>query len=111
VTFEAPELDQGVICVGFVDESGNEVAAVESPTLDLARRAGSVSCRVAPLPLRPGLYFPAVGILSSDGMIRDRWQLDRPISIIGEGRSHVADFGTVALGSEWSEPSTNGQSR
>jgi hypothetical protein len=73
----------------------------------LARRSGSITCRVAPLPLRPGLYFPAVGILSPDGIVRDRWQLDRPISVLG-AQSHAADFGVVALGSEWSDASLNG---
>jgi hypothetical protein len=112
VTFEASELDRGVICVGFVDEGGNEIAAVESPLLAFATSTGSVQCRVTTLPLRPGLYFPVVGILSSDGTIRDRWQLDRPISITGNGRSHLADFGAVALNSDWSEPSSeNGQRR
>ena len=72
-----------------------------------ARGSGSVTCRVAPLPLRPGLYFPTVGILSHDGIVRDRWQLDRPMSILG-GPSHASDFGVVALSSDWTEASFDG---
>jgi ABC-type polysaccharide/polyol phosphate transport system ATPase subunit len=105
VSFEAPDLDEGVICVGFIDESGYEVAAAESPSLPLGRGTGSVACRVAPLPLRPGLYFPAVGIMSGDGVVRDRWQLDRPISVDVDRPPLSADFGVVALGSEWREAS------
>jgi ABC-type polysaccharide/polyol phosphate transport system ATPase subunit len=107
VSFEAPELERGQICVGFVDESGVEVAAIGSPWLAFDRSSGSVTCRVA-LPLRAGLYFPAVGILSEDGIVRDRWQLDRPIAINSEGSSHVSEFGAVTLPSTWSEPSSNG---
>jgi lipopolysaccharide transport system ATP-binding protein len=107
VSYEAPELDQGIICVGFVDETGYEVAAVESPSLTFGRRSGTVACRVAPLPLRPGLYFPAVGILSDDGNIRDRWQLDRPVSIVGS-TTHASGFGVVELESEWSAETLNG---
>ena len=109
VTFEAPDLEEGVICVGFLDETGYEVAAVESPAIRFGRRSGSVTCRVAPLPLRPGLYFPTVGILSHDGIVRDRWQLDRPMSILG-GPSHASDFGVVALSSDWTEASLDGNS-
>jgi ABC-type polysaccharide/polyol phosphate transport system ATPase subunit len=109
VSFEATELDHGVICVGFLDESSHEVAAIESPTLRFSRGPGSVSCRVASFPLRTGLYFPTVGILSNDGIVRDRWQLDRPIAIDGaHDRSLSADFGVVAIDSMWSEPSRNG---
>ena len=107
VTFEAEDLEEGVICVGFLDETGYEVAAVESPALRFARGPGSVTCRVAPLPLRPGLYFPTVGILSHDGIVRDRWQLDRPMSILG-GPSLASDFGVVALSSDWTEASFDG---
>ena len=58
VTFEAEDLEEGVICVGFLDETGYEVAAVESPAIRFGRRSGSVTCRVAPLPLRPGCTSP-----------------------------------------------------
>jgi len=109
VTFEAPDLDEAVICVGFVDESGHEVAATESPALRLSRPSGSISCVVAPLPLREGLYFPTVGILSRDGIVRDRWQLDRPVAVPGpNGGSFSSGFGAVAIGSEWSLASNGG---
>jgi ABC-type polysaccharide/polyol phosphate transport system ATPase subunit len=108
VSFEAPELDSGMIYIGFTDENGYEVAATGSPELDLQGRSGSVTCRVTPLPLRPGLYFPAVGILSPDGTIRDKWQLDRPVSLEPAERSYSSDFGAVELRSEWTELSFNG---
>jgi lipopolysaccharide transport system ATP-binding protein len=104
VSFEAPDLDEAVICVGFVDESGHEVAAAESPAIRLDRGSGSISCRVAPIPLREGLYFPIVGILSRDGIVRDRWQLDRPVVVAGSsGPSYSAGFGAVAITSTWSD--------
>ncbi len=77
ISYEAPDLQEGVFCVGFVDEGGRDVGVASSPLLPLRNRKGTVRCSIRPLPLRSGIYFPVVAILSPDGVVRDRWRLDR----------------------------------
>lgn len=103
IAFEVPELDRAIFCVGFTDESGREVGAAASPPIAVGGAAGEVTCTIRPLPLRPGIYFPVVGILSEDGIVRDRWQLDRAIVIERNGDGAFPDgFGPVDIAAGWS---------
>jgi hypothetical protein len=56
-----------------------------------------------PLPLRAGIYFPVVAILSPNGEVRDRWRLDRAIVVDGDGQA-FSDFGPVDIAATWSQP-------
>jgi hypothetical protein len=74
------ELTAAVFRVGFIDESGRELGGAVSPTLQLELEGGQVTCAM-PLPLRTGIYFPVVSIISTDGQVRDHWRLDRPVVV------------------------------
>jgi lipopolysaccharide transport system ATP-binding protein len=102
IAYEASELRRAVFCVAFLDEGGREVGGAASPPLALDGQ-GRVRCRLRPLPLRSGIYFPVVAILSPDGQVRDRWRLDRAIVIDrdGDGSSGV-DLGPVEMPAAWS---------
>jgi lipopolysaccharide transport system ATP-binding protein len=102
ISYEAPELERGVFCIGFVDEGGREIGAAASPILSLENGKGAVRCSIRPLPLRPGIYFPVVAILSPDGLVRDRWRLDRAIVIEGDGEVGINEFGPVDIPAAWS---------
>lgn len=103
ITYEASALHDAVFCVGFMDESGREIGAAASPPLILGATGGSVSCRFNPLPLRSGIYFPIVTILSSDGRVRDQWRLERAVVIERNGEfSLTQDFGPVDIAAAWS---------
>jgi hypothetical protein len=103
VTYEASDVQQGTFCVGFVDESGREIGAAASPRVSLGAR-GRVVCTLRSLELRSGIYFPVVAILSSDGLVRDRWRLDRALVVEGDGDAGLAgDFGPVNFPADWSE--------
>jgi ABC-type polysaccharide/polyol phosphate transport system ATPase subunit len=103
ISFEASEVDRAIFCVGFVDESGREIGAAASPALPVARSGGEISCLIRPLPLRSGVYFPVVAILSEDGLVRDRWQLDRAVVVDRNGDGSIPDgFGAVTIDAEWS---------
>lgn len=101
ISYEAPTLDQGVFLVGFVDEAGREVGAATSPPVSLQKVNGAVRCLIQPLPLRAGIYFPVVAILSLDGLVRDRWKLDRAVVIEADGQVGINDFGPVAISGSW----------
>ena len=72
ISFEAPELREGFVWLGLVDEAGHDVVGARSPLLHLGDGAGEVSCELEPL-LRNGLYFPVVAISS-------RWDRSRPLA-------------------------------
>jgi lipopolysaccharide transport system ATP-binding protein len=101
ISYETPELRDGYLSLGFVDEAGHEVAGTHSPLLTFDGGEGAISCSLRP-PLRNGLYFPVVVIASSDGTVRDRWQLDRPILLDRNGNGTPDGFGAVSIGSDWS---------
>ena len=102
IAFEASEIDRAIFCVGFIDEAGNEIGAAASPPMRLGAAAGEVTCTIRPVPLRSGIYFPVVAILSEDGMVRDRWQLDRAIVVDRNGSGSLPDgFGPVDLPAGW----------
>jgi lipopolysaccharide transport system ATP-binding protein len=107
ITYEVDGLDGAVFCLGFTDEGGREIGASASPPMRVAPGKGEVRCALSPLPLRTGIYFPVVAILSADGQVRDRWKLDRAVVVDRNGDASVADFGPVDIGGVWSE--TGGQ--
>ncbi|MGQ0669171.1 MAG: ABC transporter ATP-binding protein [Actinomycetota bacterium] len=103
ISYEASALEEALFCVGFVDEGGRDVGAAVSSTLAIGGESGSVGCTLSPVPLRPGVYFPVVAIISTDGLVRDRWKLDRAVVIEENGRgTPVSDFGPVELDGTWS---------
>jgi lipopolysaccharide transport system ATP-binding protein len=103
IAYEASDIDQAIFCVAFVDDSGRDVCAASSAVLSLHGQGGSVTCRFHPFPLRSGIYFPIVAILSPEGQVRDRWRLDRAVVVDGDGtRELVGEFGAVQLAGEWS---------
>lgn len=102
ITYDAETVEAGVFCVGFVDESGNDIGAATSPVMPLGDGKGTVVCTVR-LPLRSGIYFPVVAILSPDGVVRDRWRLDRALVVERNGAGAFAeDFGPVEIDGSWS---------
>jgi len=110
VNYEATDIQRARVCVGLVDENEVEVGSAISPDVDVHAGRGTIRCAIR-APLRPGIYFPIVAILSPDGKIRDRWRLDR--AIVVESTDHVeaeAGFGSIALPASWSlnGPHANG---
>jgi lipopolysaccharide transport system ATP-binding protein len=104
ITYENTELERAVFCVGFVDESGQDVAVAASHAIRLGDRRGVVRCAIRPAPFRSGVYFPVAAILSPDGRVEDRWRLDRAIVIDRDGVTGLAeDFGPVDIPAVWSE--------
>lgn len=104
ISYEAEELDSAVFCVGFTDDEGHELGAAASPPIPLNGGRGEVRCTISPLPLRAGIYFPVVAILSGDGRIRDRWRLDRAIVVDRRAAGDLAEpFGPVAVPASWNE--------
>lgn len=102
ITFEASEVGRVVFCVAFVDESGREVGASASPPVPIDGQKGQISCSIRPLPLRSGIYFPVIAILSPEGLIRDRWKLERGIVVDRNGQDPVpGEFGPVDIAAEW----------
>ena len=54
------------------------------------------------LPVRSGIYFPIVAILSPRGDVYDRWLLDRAILIEEEAGGFLpAEFGPVHFTGTW----------
>jgi hypothetical protein len=76
------------------------VGAAASPLVPM--RGTPVHWVIEPLSLRSGIYFPVVAILSSDGLVRDRWRLDRAVVVEKDGEPDVTDFGPVDMGGTWS---------
>jgi hypothetical protein len=110
IAFEVSQVERAIFCVGFVDESGREVGAAASPTLSVSNPGGKVRCTIRPLPLRSGVYFPLVAILSEDGLVRDRWQLDRAVVIDRNGDASLPDgFGPIDIRAAWSGAPAEGQ--
>lgn len=108
ISFEATDLGHAIFCVGFVDEGGREVGAAASRLLPLNGKEAAVRCMIRPLPLRSGVYFPVVAIVSSDGLILDRWKLDRAVVVEHEADT-LSDFGPVAISADWSVGERKGE--
>jgi ABC-type polysaccharide/polyol phosphate transport system ATPase subunit len=104
ITYEAPLVDRAVFCVGFVDETGRDLGAAASPVLPLRGGGGALRCVIRSLPLRTGVYFPVVAILSPEGGVLDRWTLDRAVVVERDGTAELADaLGPVEMKGQWSE--------
>jgi hypothetical protein len=104
ITYEAPLVDRAVFCVGFVDETGRELGAAVSPVLALRGEGGALRCTIRPLPLRSGIYFPLVAILSPEGGVLDRWRLDRAVVVERDGTAELADaLGPIDMEASWSQ--------
>jgi hypothetical protein len=43
-----------------------------------------------------------VAILSADGLVRDRWKLDRAIVVERNGELVLAEFGPIEIAGDWS---------
>jgi ABC-type polysaccharide/polyol phosphate transport system ATPase subunit len=103
IAYESDGLEQGLICIGFVDEGGKEIGGAASPLLSLNGGSTEVRCTISPLPLRTGIYFPVVAILSGDGVVCDRWRLDRAVVVDRAGDVSFEDvFGPVEMTADWS---------
>ena len=101
IAYEASILDSAVFCVGFVDEAGREVGGTASRPIPIEGPRGEIRCAIRPLPLRSGIYFPVVGILSSDGLVRDRWRLDRAVVVERLEQGWADVFGPVDIPATW----------
>jgi ABC-type polysaccharide/polyol phosphate transport system ATPase subunit len=99
IEFEGTDLDGDLLCIGFVDESGHEVGAASSPA---PTDAATIRCVMRPAPLRPGIYFPVVAVVSADGDVRDRWKLERAVVVESDRPDPLADlFGPAVIDAEW----------
>jgi ABC-type polysaccharide/polyol phosphate transport system ATPase subunit len=109
ITFEAKDLSKARVCVGFVDERGTNLGAAVSPEVVIEDGRGAVVCSINPLPLRSGVYFPVVAIVSPDGLVRDHWMLDRAVVVERNGAWPVSEgFGPVEIHGSWSDASRSG---
>jgi hypothetical protein len=100
ITYEAVDIEEAVFCLAFVDEEGREIGATASPPVSINGERGAIRCAIH-LPFRSGIYFPIVAILGPDGVIRDRWKLDRAV-VVERGNGEVlADFGPVEISAGW----------
>jgi hypothetical protein len=102
IEYEVTDLAEGVFCLGFVDETGRELGAAASKPIPLTAGKGSITCTIEPLPLRSGVYFPFVAIMSPDGVVRDRWRLERALVVEHDEESLIEGFGPLDIPSAWS---------
>jgi len=100
ITYEAGDIEEAVFCLAFVDEEGREIGASASPPVSTNEDRGAIRCTIH-LPFRSGIYFPIVAILGPDGMIRDRWKLDRAVVVDRGDGEGLADFGPVDIPAGW----------
>jgi len=102
IAFGSDVVGEAVFYVGFVDENGREIGAAASPPVSLSHAKGSMRCIFDPIPFQPGIYFPVVAIVSEQGLVRDRWRLDRAV-VVDDVGSSSADFGPVAISAAWTQ--------
>jgi ABC-type polysaccharide/polyol phosphate transport system ATPase subunit len=100
ITYEAAEIEEAVFCLAFVDEEGREIGATASPPISINGGHGAIRCTIQ-LPFRSGIYFPVVAILGSDGVVRDRWKLDRAVVVERSNGEALTDFGPVEMSAGW----------
>jgi hypothetical protein len=102
IAYDAETSQRAVFCVGFMDEGGKEIGSATSPSVTISEGRGEIRCNITPIPLRSGIYFPLLGIVSDDGVIRDRWRLERAIVVDGQPALVPADgFGPVEIAASW----------
>jgi ABC-type polysaccharide/polyol phosphate transport system ATPase subunit len=103
ITYSTSTMDRATFEVSFADESGRGIAGAVSPLRTLQQGGGTFSCAFHPVPLRPGVYFPVVSIFGTDGVIHDRWKLDRPVVVDASREDRgIARTAPVLLDAEWS---------
>jgi ABC-type polysaccharide/polyol phosphate transport system ATPase subunit len=103
IDYEADGIDSAHFCVGFVDEAERDIGASISPIVRLVGSDGGIRCRIRPLPLRSGIYFPVIAIMTPDGLVRDRWRLDRAV-VVDRERDEVSEiFGPVEIEASWDD--------
>jgi homopolymeric O-antigen transport system ATP-binding protein len=102
ISYANVALERAIFCVSFVDEAGRQVAATASQVLALSEEGASVRCGIDMGRFRPGLYFPVVTILSDIGVVRDHWQLERPVVVDGHRESAIASLAPVTVDGSWS---------
>jgi ABC-type polysaccharide/polyol phosphate transport system ATPase subunit len=103
IAYESRRPELARFAVGFIDESEREVGASISPAMSVQSGNGAIQCTMRELPLRPGIYFPVVAVTSSEGIIQDRWRLDRAVVIEADGNDMFeGSLGSVELAAEWS---------
>ncbi|MGH2650569.1 MAG: ABC transporter ATP-binding protein [Actinomycetota bacterium] len=100
ITYEAGGIDEAVFCLAFVDEEGREIGSSASPPVSINGDRGAIRCTIH-LPFRSGIYFPIVAILGPDGVIRDRWKLDRAVVVERGNGEIISDFGPVEISAGW----------
>ncbi len=97
-------IDEAIFCVGFLDESERQIGGAASQPMKLVAGEGDVECRMPRLPLHPGIYFPVVSIVSTDGVIRDTWRMDQAVVVEQDGLpAFASDLGPLAIDADWSE--------
>jgi hypothetical protein len=102
ISYATAALERAIFCVSFIDEAGQQVAATASQVLPLSEVGASVRCGIDMGRFRPGLYFPVVTILSDIGVVRDHWQLEKPVVVDGHGESAIASLAPVTVDGSWS---------
>ena len=102
IRFDARSEGTGYLSVGLIDEGGHEIGASISPEIQLRPDAGEVRWEIEQLPVRPGIYFPVVCILSSAGQVLDRWKLERAVVIDLNGHPGFAsELGPTEFHGAW----------
>jgi ABC-type polysaccharide/polyol phosphate transport system ATPase subunit len=101
--YEASNVERGLFCLGFIDEAGNEIGAAVSQPLVLKQGGGTMQCSIETLGFHSGIYFPVAAILSPDGVVHDRWRLDRAVVIERDYDAVPDGFGAVEIASRWSK--------
>ena len=104
VAWTGDAVDEGILSVGFQDEEGREIGGCVAPIGAVGGGGdAAVMCRIPSLPLRPGIYFPVISILASDGRVRDRWRMERAIVIEVNGKPALSgDLGPMEVPAVWS---------
>jgi ABC-type polysaccharide/polyol phosphate transport system ATPase subunit len=94
--------DEAILSIGFQDEEGREIGGCVASMGALGHGAEAAVCRIPELPLRPGIYFPVISILASDGLVRDRWRMERAVVVEVNGKPVVGrDLGSLEVPAAW----------
>ena len=102
VAYEVTEPKRMVVAVGFIDEQETEIGSSVSDPIDAVPGTETLRCRIEQIPLREGIYFPIVAIVDEEGLVLDRWRLERAVVIESSGRdAAVAALGPVRIAATW----------
>jgi lipopolysaccharide transport system ATP-binding protein len=105
IDVEASVAKRITLTVGFLDENERELGSAVSSVIASPPGHASVRCSISPLPFREGIYFPVVAVIDDEGLVLDRWRLERAVVVeeLGEDRGG-APFGPVRISAEWLVP-------